>query len=291
MATFSIKAEVEFTAGVWTNISAYVRVAAGISIRRGRGDEQSEIQPGTMTLTLVNSDGRFTPSLATSPYYPNVRKGVGIRLSVVVGATTYQRFQGHVNEWPVEWEDSVLCLVSIVCTDLFKRLGADAPMRSLLEEEMLFLQPDAYYTLGEASGSTSAGDTSGKGQSSMSIYQIAGAGGSVEFGDAEGPGTDDLPAVRFTPFSATQGKGLRGNLDSAAAPASSRAGCPRRSATATSCRSATASRASVGRPQSSTSTPPTAACESTSSTATTPWAPARPSAASGPSTWTTAPTI
>lgn len=213
MADFTVVVEVEFTGGVWTDISAYVRIAEGIQIRRGRGDEQGEIQPGTMTLTLIN-DGRFTPGRAASPYYPNVRKGRRIRASVVVSAVTYRRFDGYVNEWPVAWEGgTALSLVSITCTDLFKRLGALAPMRSLLEEEMLYLAPDAYYPLGEPSGATSAGDISGRGQRSMAVFQVAGAGGTVDFGGGDGPGTDDLPAPDFAPFSSTQGKGLRANLN------------------------------------------------------------------------------
>ncbi len=217
MTTFSVVVEVDFTGtGTWVDISSYVRVSDGIKITRGRGDEHDEIQPGTLSLSL-NNDGRFTPGLATGAYYPNVKKGRRIRVRVVVSAVSYTRFDGYVNEWPVEWESGqALSIVSITATDLFKRLGLLAPMRSLLEEEMLYLAPDAYYTLGEESGATSAGDTSGVGQSSMTVYQVAGAAGTVTFGDGEGPGTDNLPAAVFTPFSATQGKGLRADLDAPA---------------------------------------------------------------------------
>ncbi|MGV9535018.1 carbohydrate binding domain-containing protein [Streptosporangium sandarakinum] len=352
--------------GVWTDVTRYVRDESGIQIRRGRGDEQGEIQPGTLSLTFHNSDGRFTPALALGAYYPNVRKGRPIRVRLVrwttnmvtnssfetdtagwssagtvapalarsttraqsgtasllvtwgtgstgpaaqitvygleigeiytasayvyvpsggspavrlgvsgigtgtasavtnaftrisctftatntfqvlqitpatsptsgqqvwadavqvergsavtayssADATISTRFVGRVNEWPVNWLNGPgMALSSITATDIMKRLGGLADMRSLLEEEMLALAPDAYYTLGEPSGSTSAGDTSGKGQSSMRTFQIAGAGGSVDFGGADGPGTDDLPAPQFSPFSSTQGKGLRGDLD------------------------------------------------------------------------------
>ncbi|MFD8531535.1 carbohydrate binding domain-containing protein [Streptosporangium canum] len=369
MAEFATFVEVDFSGnGTWTDITPYVREADGIRITRGRGDEQSDVQPGTMSLTLDNRDRRFTPGLAASPYYPNVRKGVPIRcwvgapgflvtnsnfetdtsawiaggtvppslsrqsswspgvaeggtaslridwktggsgpdvhttisdlatgrtytasayvyvsagspavrleiaggvnpyttvtgswqritctftatsrthtllitpqtittgtayvdcVQVDLGGTatsygtkttvSFPRFHGYVNEWPVTWESgNALILSHITATDVFKRLGNLAPMRSLLEEEMLALGPDAYYTLGEASGSTSAGDTSGDGQAALSIFQVAGAGGEVKFGDGTGPGTDGLPAVVFTPASATAGKGIHTNL--AAAP-------------------------------------------------------------------------
>lgn len=216
MSAYTVVVEVQFDGVTWTDVSAYVRLAEGIRITRGRGDEQGDVQPGVMSLTLIN-DGRFTPGTPTSPYYPNVRKGRRIRCSVVVGVTAYTRFDGYVNEWPVQWEGGdALSLTSITCTDLFKRLGGLAPMRSLLEEEMLYLAPDAYYTLGEESGATSAGDTSGKAQPSMGVYQVAGAAGTVTFGEEDGPGTDALTAAQFTPFSSTQGKGLRANLASPA---------------------------------------------------------------------------
>lgn len=218
MTAFSVVIEVDFTnTATWVDITNYVLVEEGIKITRGRGDEQDVVQAGTLSLTLLNNDGRFTPGLASGAYYPNIKKGRRIRVRVVVSAVSYTRFDGYVNEWPVEWEGGTAkSTVSITATDLFKRLGLLAPMRSLLEEEMLYLAPDAYYTLGESSGATSAGDTSGVGQSSMGVYQVAGAAGTVTFGDGEGPGTDDLPAAVFTPFSATQGKGLRADLDAPA---------------------------------------------------------------------------
>lgn len=201
MATYSLIVQVMFSPPTWTTITPYVRTDSGITINRGRGDEQDEIQAGTASLTL-NNDGRFTPGLATGAYYPNVKKGRRIRIGVVVSAVTYWRFDGYVNEWPVAWEGGTAqSVVSITCTDLFRRLGLVAPMRSLLEEEMLALDPDVYYTLGEPEGSTSAGDTSGAGWRSMKIAQdqpAKGAGNTtLTFGGGEGPAVDSLPAAQF----------------------------------------------------------------------------------------------
>ncbi|TQS29125.1 carbohydrate binding domain-containing protein [Microbispora sp. KK1-11] len=352
----------------WTDVTRYVRDESGIQITRGRGDEQGDIQPGTMSLTFHNPDGRFTPGLATGAYWPNVRKNRPIRCRLVTwtknmvtnsgfetnindwsaagtvapslarsttrgqvgsasllvtwgtggtgpaaqvtvygfeigevytasayvwvpsggspavrlgvsgvgtgtassttnafqritftwtatdtwqvlqitpstsptsgqqvwvdavqverggSASAYSstdaaistRFIGTVNEWPVAWLDGPgLALSDVTASDLLKRLGRLNPMRSLLEEEMLFQGPHGYWTLGDDSDSTSAGDTSGYAQESLKTYQVAGAGGVVDFGAADGPGTDDIPAPRFTPYSFTQGKGLRANLASA----------------------------------------------------------------------------
>lgn len=60
---------------VWTDITTAVDVnSVGLSIGRGASDEISQIQPGTLSLTLDNSDGRFSP--------PAIRKGTPIRAQV-----------------------------------------------------------------------------------------------------------------------------------------------------------------------------------------------------------------
>ncbi|MGA6159587.1 carbohydrate binding domain-containing protein [Stenotrophomonas sp. NPDC087984] len=88
----------------WTaDITRYVDIrAAGIQISRGASDEIEEIQPGTCTLTLDNSDGRFTPGLATSPYYPNVKKNVPIRVRVISAGKnliTNPGFETDLTDW------------------------------------------------------------------------------------------------------------------------------------------------------------------------------------------------
>lgn len=68
----------------WTDISRYVNTAQGVTITRGAADELSDTQPGTATLVLDNSDGRFTPGNSSSPYYPYVRRNAPIRIAVAV---------------------------------------------------------------------------------------------------------------------------------------------------------------------------------------------------------------
>lgn len=69
----------------WTDVTTFVDLLKrGITINRGASDELSETQPGTATLRLDNQDGRFTPGNALSPYYPYVRRGAPIRISVAV---------------------------------------------------------------------------------------------------------------------------------------------------------------------------------------------------------------
>lgn len=214
MATITVEAAFGYaptgTSVTWTDITQWVDLTDKIRITRGASDELSQTQVGTLGLTLDNSDGRFTPGNAAGPYYPFVRPGCPIRVSVTVGATTYRRFYGMVTDWGQRWaglEDTV----RIAASDLFKLLGGDEALQALLVEEILQLGPSAYYPLSEPAGSTSAGDLSGSGAGALSIAQ-AGSGGTLEFGEGTGPAADGLTAPQFTPVSSSAGKYLSGDM-------------------------------------------------------------------------------
>ncbi|WP_172384806.1 carbohydrate binding domain-containing protein [Streptomyces sp. MNP-20] len=94
----------------WTDITQWVDVTTGVSIDRGASDELSEIQAGTCSLALDNSDGRFTAGLASSPYYPNVKKNVPIRVRVVTTAknlVTNPSFESGVADWTASATPSI----------------------------------------------------------------------------------------------------------------------------------------------------------------------------------------
>lgn len=87
---------------VWTELTSRLDDNAGISIDRGRQDEQSQIQASTCSLTLDNSDGALTAGRASSPYYPNVRKGVPFRVREITTAKnlfTDPSFETGVTSW------------------------------------------------------------------------------------------------------------------------------------------------------------------------------------------------
>lgn len=95
--------EVNFTAGVLTAVSAYVLAGQAdgaawdpVAIRQGRSSRFDDVQAGTLTLTLDNADGRWTPDNPLSPYYGQWKVGIGVRWSVTKGATTV-RFRGRIS--------------------------------------------------------------------------------------------------------------------------------------------------------------------------------------------------
>lgn len=140
------------------DISQYVDLKLPLTINRGRGDELSQVQAATLTLTLTNTDGRFTVGSVTYGIAMNQK----IRVTETVGATTSHRFTGFVQNWPTAWPlgSDTYSTVTITATDLFARL-ARTKLKSITEQEILSDAPTAYYTLGEGSSATGAGDISG----------------------------------------------------------------------------------------------------------------------------------
>lgn len=200
----SVAVEIAFNAGfatpaasrTWTDVSDYVELQAGVSVTGGRGDERGTVDANSLTLTLDNRDGRFTPGRSASPYYPNVKIGKPIRVRVTPeGGTAAYLFVGYVDQWPMQWDGSdQAASVTVTASSRLARLGLTAEMRSIVEEQYLADSPVAYYTLGEAAGATTAADCSGRGAASLGL---GGDGSPVTFGQATGPATDDLTAATF----------------------------------------------------------------------------------------------
>lgn len=71
----------------WTEITSRLDMTTGVTIgNRGAQDEQSETQPTTCSFDADNSDGALTSGLDSSPYYPNVKKNVPIRIRAITTA-------------------------------------------------------------------------------------------------------------------------------------------------------------------------------------------------------------
>lgn len=86
----------------WTEITQYVDMVQGIRIERGASDELQDIQAGTCSMTLDNSDGRFTSGRASGAYYPNIRKNVPIRIRSVSAdqnLITNPGFESGLTDW------------------------------------------------------------------------------------------------------------------------------------------------------------------------------------------------
>lgn len=197
--------EIAFNAGyntppgsrTWTDVSQYVEPGKdAIKVDYGRSDEFATTDANTLTLTLDNRDGRFTPGRASSPYYPNVKIGRPIRVTATpVSGAPSVRFTGYVDEWPIAWDGSEgVCWSPLKASSRMARLGFNAELQSIVEEAILVDDPVAYYTLGEPEGAQSAAD---QGSATFGPLSVLGSKAPLVFGTAIGPPTDDLTAVQL----------------------------------------------------------------------------------------------
>jgi hypothetical protein len=195
----------------WTDVSEYVEADRGLSIQRGRPDQFSTVQPSRLSLTLDNTDGRFTPEYASGAYYPDVKKGRPIRVRLdLLGLIL---FTGYVDEWPVEWPggSEAMSTVTVTASSRMQRLGRSTELRSIIEEILSADAPTLYFPLGEPTNSTTAGNIAPGRSDVLSTTQV-GTGGTLAFGAGTGPGTDDLTAPTFTPVDTLNGKVLSTTL-------------------------------------------------------------------------------
>ncbi|MEW1638659.1 hypothetical protein AB0469_31945 [Streptomyces sp. NPDC093801] len=68
--------------GVWTNVTAPVRMEDGLRHRRGRGSEGARVDASQTSLTLNDPTGRYNSRNPRSPYYGLLGRNVPLRYSV-----------------------------------------------------------------------------------------------------------------------------------------------------------------------------------------------------------------
>jgi hypothetical protein len=131
----AVTVEVEFTDGVWTDVTA--DVVSGVEITRGRASAVDSSQPGMCTFTLDNASGGYTPDNPLSTLYPNWVEGKRVRVVVEYDSTEFVRFLG----WVVQIEpgfpmDVSSALVNVVAADAMGRLERRR-LRSILREYLV----------------------------------------------------------------------------------------------------------------------------------------------------------
>jgi hypothetical protein len=135
----------------WTDISAYVRLADGIHVTRGRTSEFSDVQPGTMSLTLDNRARLFDPSYAAGTYFGQLLPQTRIRHRVRHNSINYPIFDGYIQGWPQSYQYPREAVVQINAVDLFSRLATRKLPPTSLALEILADRPAAYFPMLEDS--------------------------------------------------------------------------------------------------------------------------------------------
>jgi hypothetical protein len=144
----AVKLELDNGTGTFPyDITAYLDMKAGYSIKRGRPDQFSTVQASELNCTLKNDDGRFTVG-NTTYYSPFIDQR--IRLTETIGATTSVRFTGYVSGWPVSWEGgpAKIATARVQAFDRFPMLSRQL-LGNVVRQEVLALNPASYYPLDE----------------------------------------------------------------------------------------------------------------------------------------------
>jgi hypothetical protein len=190
-----LQVDIEFTAGVWTNVTTYVRSAPPISIKYGRTTPFDVPQVASCALVLDNADGRFTPHNAASAYWPNVMQRK--RLRVTYNSGTSPLFLGYIKSWQASLDGGKAPLMAVAATDRFALL-TQYVMKSVVEQEILALTPTTYIPLGDVIGSTSAAAFDGSASYPITL-QGSGAA-SCSFGNTSPAGAWDTQTwAKFVP--------------------------------------------------------------------------------------------
>jgi len=188
---FTVRVQLDDGTGTFPyDITRYVDLSAGYTIRRGRSDQFETIEASTLDMVLDNSDGRFT--------YGSAVYGVDIdqqiRVTHTTGGVASVRFTGYVQRWPVSWPASgmdKISYASISAVDAWARLSR-WEYRSLIEEEVRLDNPAAYYPLDDPPGSTRLTNTAA-GSAASSPMVVKGNGPAILFASTPGPGFEDSP--------------------------------------------------------------------------------------------------
>lgn len=93
MVLFDPRAELLID-GVWTDASTDVQYESGVTITRGRDDQQARISASTCNLTLDNRDGRYSNRNPMSPYYGLLGRNTPLRLRMD-GFPSYLHLNGE----------------------------------------------------------------------------------------------------------------------------------------------------------------------------------------------------
>lgn len=114
----------------WVDITSRGRSAGGLSISHARGEGAEEGETSTCGISIGNDDGALTEDNPMSPWYPWIRRGTGIRVSMtgVLGSPS-RRFTGSIDDMELQFPARDKCVVRI---EAIGTLGIIATLRDAL---------------------------------------------------------------------------------------------------------------------------------------------------------------
>ena len=149
MAWQDIKVEIEFTSGVWTDVSDRCWSAKG---GRGRSYELASPNSGSMTFAFDNADGALNPENTESPYAPNVVLFKRIRVSAAHNELYKILWTGYIERYPRQYkvQGGHFETTPLVAVDTLGYLNR-VKLKSVYEQFVLNMKPARYWPLTDRS--------------------------------------------------------------------------------------------------------------------------------------------
>lgn len=124
--------------GVWSDVSGDVYVRDPKEVDHGRRDMGARADPGHLTLTFNNRDGKYSPRNPMSPLWEQIGQNTPIRVSVP-GATPYVELSGDPGTFVSTPDNAALDITG----DLDIRVEADINWHSPTLNQVLIAKWDA----------------------------------------------------------------------------------------------------------------------------------------------------
>lgn len=194
----------------WVDVTAYLRLADGVTFTRGRTDERSTAQPGSLSLALNNDDGRFTPGLAAGAYAP-LRLRCPIRVSFKppgAGSHTVM-WSGLVDEFTTGWDGGKRAVCQVGASDRLARMQRRTMARWETECHLSTGATHLWPLVEDNAATTIAEIASGTTDHSLAVT-LNGGSGSLDFGAGELP-VDDGTVLALTPATSSDGYNMAGS--------------------------------------------------------------------------------
>ena len=170
-----------------TDVSVDVQQAPGISITRGRLDENSTTVPAQCTLDLDNRSGNYSTRRPQSTHYPYVRVGMVLKIVIATSTNEYEQFSGTVTGWEPGWDTTGdYAIVTVTAHGVLERLGRGADsLAGALYRTMSGRTPIAHWPMEDGSDSGAAASA----VNGPAMTQ----GGAIAYADAGPAGSSPLP--------------------------------------------------------------------------------------------------
>lgn len=186
--------------GSWTDVTSDLG-ADGVTIVRGRQDEQGQPGPSSANLSLKNTGGKYCPRNPNSEYYGMIGRNTPIRIYVDYSGTRVYRFWGTVVNWPQKWtkKGAESLYTPIECAGVLRRLGQGAsPLYSPLRRAIGTIGSDlvAYWPMEEGSEATEFFAAAG----SFTLAVPSGTPSPAAYSDF--PSSDPIPTIQDGRFTA-----------------------------------------------------------------------------------------